>query len=195
MSRNKRAISGQKFRTLISPSPYCIQTDITEKNHKKFGRKIFLKCILPLVYVLLKTSLKNFEHNIASMWNEWHCMAIWIFFGIAFLQDWNENWPFPFLSGYCWVFQICWHTECSILAAASFRILGLWKGLLVKAMVFPVVIYRCESWTIKKAEHQRPDALKLWCWRRLLRVLWTASRSNKSTLKESTLNIHWKDWW
>ena len=58
------------------------------------------------------------------------------------------------------------------------------KVHLVKAMVFPVVMYACESWTIKKAEHQRIDAFELWCWRRLLRVLWTARRSNQSTLKE-----------
>ena len=55
---------------------------------------------------------------------------------------------------------------------------------LVKAMVFPVVVYGCESWTLKKAEHQRSDAFELWCWRRLLRVPWTARRSNQSTLKE-----------
>ena len=53
-----------------------------------------------------------------------------------------------------------------------------------KAMVFPVVLYGCESWTIKKAEHRRIDALKLWCWRRILRVPWTARRSNQSILKE-----------
>ena len=55
---------------------------------------------------------------------------------------------------------------------------------LVKAMVFPVVMYGCEGWTIKQAEHQRIDAFVLWCWRRLLRVLWTARRSNQSILKE-----------
>ena len=55
---------------------------------------------------------------------------------------------------------------------------------LVRAMVFPIVMYGCESWTIKKAESQRIDALKLWCWRRLLRVCWTARRSNQSILKE-----------
>ena len=55
---------------------------------------------------------------------------------------------------------------------------------LVKAMVFPVVKYGCESWTIQKAEHQRVDAFELWCWRRLLRVPWTARRSNQSILKE-----------
>ena len=58
------------------------------------------------------------------------------------------------------------------------------KVYLVKAMVFPVVMYGCESWTIKKAEHPRIDAFELWCWRRLLRVPWTARRSNQSILKE-----------
>ena len=67
------------------------------------------------------------------------------------------------------------------------------KVHLVKATVFPVVMYGCKSWTIKKAEHQRIDAFELWCWRRLLRVPWTARRSNQSILKESVLNIHWKD--
>jgi len=58
------------------------------------------------------------------------------------------------------------------------------KVHLIKAMVFPVVMYECESWTVKKAEHQRIDAFELWCWRRLLRVPWTAGRSNQSILKE-----------
>ena len=58
------------------------------------------------------------------------------------------------------------------------------KVRLVKAMVSPVVMYGCESWTVKKAECQRMDAFELWCWRRLLRVPWTARRSNQSTLKE-----------
>ena len=58
------------------------------------------------------------------------------------------------------------------------------KVHLVKAVVFPVVMYGCESWTIKKAEHQRINAFELWCWRRLLRVPWTARRSNQSILKE-----------
>ena len=58
------------------------------------------------------------------------------------------------------------------------------KVHLVKAMVFPVVMYGCESWTVKKAERQRIDAFELWCWRRLLRVPWTARRSNQSILKE-----------
>ena len=63
----------------------------------------------------------------------------------------------------------------------------------VKAMVFPVVMYGCESWTIKKAEHQRIEAFELWCWRRLLRVPWTARRSNQSILKEISPGCFWKD--
>ena len=68
------------------------------------------------------------------------------------------------------------------------------KGRLVKPMVFPVVMYGCESWTIKKAEWGRIDAFELRCWRRLLRIPWTAKRSNQSILKKSALYIHWKDW-
>ena len=65
----------------------------------------------------------------------------------------------------------------------------LTKVRLVKAMVFPVVVYGCESWTVKKSEHQRIDAFELWCWRRLLRVPWTARRINQSILKEISPGI------
>ena len=68
-------------------------------------------------------------------------------------------------------------------------IILLTKVHLVKAMVFPVVMYGCESWTVKKAERRRIDAFELWCWRRLLRVLWTARRSNQSILKEISPGI------
>ena len=70
----------------------------------------------------------------------------------------------------------------SILKSRDITLLK--KVHLVKVMVFPVVMYGCESWTIKKAEHQRTEAFELWCWRRLLRVPWTARRSNQSILKE-----------
>ena len=65
---------------------------------------------------------------------------------------------------------------------------------IVKAMVFPVVMYGCENWTKKKTERRRIDASELWCWRRLLSVPWTARRSNQSVLREIVLNIHWKNW-
>ena len=68
------------------------------------------------------------------------------------------------------------------------------KVHLVKAMVFPVVMYGYESWTIKKAEHWRIDAFELWCWRRLLKVPWTARRSNQSILKEISAGVLWKEW-
>ena len=66
------------------------------------------------------------------------------------------------------------------------------KVCLVKAMVFPVVMYRCESWTIKKVEGQRIDAFELWCWRRLLRVLWTSRKSNQSIPKETNHEYSWQ---
>ena len=67
------------------------------------------------------------------------------------------------------------------------------KVRLVKAMVFPVVMYGYESWTVKKAECRRIDVFELWCWRRLLRVPWTARRSNQSILKEISLSVLWED--
>ena len=70
----------------------------------------------------------------------------------------------------------------SILKSRDITLLK--KVHLVKAMIFPVVMYGCESWTVKKAEHQKIDAFELWCWRRLLSVPWTARRSNQSILKE-----------
>ena len=66
------------------------------------------------------------------------------------------------------------------------------KVHIVKAMISPVVMYGCECWTINKAEHWRTDASELWCWRRFLRVPWTARRSNQS--RRSVLSVHWKDW-
>ena len=65
---------------------------------------------------------------------------------------------------------------------------------LVKAMVSPAVMYGCENWTMEKVEHWRTDAFDLWCWRRLLRVPWTAKRSNQLIIKEINLSIYWKDW-
>ena len=79
----------------------------------------------------------------------------------------------------------------SILKSGDITLLT--KVQIVKATVFPVVMYAYESWTIKKAECCRTDAFKLWWWKRLLRVPWTARRSNQSILKELTLNIHWRD--
>ena len=80
----------------------------------------------------------------------------------------------------------------SILKSRDITLLT--KVCLVKSVVFPVVMYGCESWTIKKAEHQRIDAFELWCWRRLLRVPWTARRSNQSILKEISPEYSVEGW-
>ena len=79
----------------------------------------------------------------------------------------------------------------SILKSRDITLPG--KVHLVKAMVFPVVMYGCESWTVKKADHRRIDAFELWCWRRLLQVSWNARRSIQSILKRPVLGVHWKD--
>ena len=80
----------------------------------------------------------------------------------------------------------------SILRSRNITLLT--KVHVVKTVVLPVIMYGCESWNIKKAECQRTDTFKLWCWRRLLRVPWVARRANQSTLKEINLDIPWKDW-
>ena len=80
------------------------------------------------VHVLLKPGLENFEHYFASVWDEYNCVVVWIFFGIAFLWDWNENWPFPIL----WPllsFQIYWLIECSTFTASSFKIWNSSTGI------------------------------------------------------------------
>ena len=97
-----------------------------------FGSSAFSKSSLNIwkftVHVLLKPGLENFEHYLASVWDECNCAVAWTFFVIAFLWDWNENWPFPFL----WSLQscpICWHIECSTFTASSFRIWNSSTGI------------------------------------------------------------------
>ena len=103
----------------------CFFYDPVDVGNLISGSPAFSKSILNirkfLVHILLKPSLKNLEHDFASMWDECSCAVVWAFFGIAFLWDWNENWPFQ-SCGHCWVFQICWLIECSIFTASSFRI-------------------------------------------------------------------------
>ena len=80
------------------------------------------------VHVLLKPGLENFEYYFASVWHDCNCEMVWTFFGIAFLWDWNENWPFH-PCGQGWVFQICWHIECSTFIASSFSIWNSSTGI------------------------------------------------------------------
>ena len=118
-------------------------------------------------------------------------MFFWNSLAFSMIQRMLVIWslvPLPFL-------KPAWTSGSSHLDILKSRDVTLpTKVHLVKAVVFPVVMYGCESWTIKKAECQRIDAFELWYWRRLLRVLWTARRSNQSILKEISPNIHWKDW-
>ena len=92
-----------------------------------------------MVHVLLRPGLENCEHYFASVWDECNCAVVWAFFGIAFLWDWNVNWPFP-SCGHCWVFQICWHIECSTFTASSFRIWNSSTGIPSPPLALFIVI-------------------------------------------------------
>ena len=105
----------------------CFFCDPTDVGNLISGSSAFSKSSLDvwnfLVYVLLKPRLENFEHYFAGVWDECNCAVVWALFGIAFLWDWNENWPFR-SCGHCWIFQICWHIECSTFNS----ILGITSG-------------------------------------------------------------------
>ena len=81
------------------------------------------------VHVLLKPSLQDLEHDLASMRNECNCAVVWLFFGIGLLWYWNENWLFQ-SCGHCWVLQICWPIKCNTLITLHFRILNRFGGIL-----------------------------------------------------------------
>ena len=110
----------------------CIFYDPTDVGNLISGSSAFSKSTLNIwkftVQVLLKPCLENFEHYFACVWDECNCAVVWTFFGIAFLWDWNENWPFQSCA-HCWVFQICWHIECSTFTASSFRIWNTSTGI------------------------------------------------------------------
>ena len=102
-----------------------------------------------LVHILLKPSLKDFQHNLASMWNKHNCMVIWKFSGISLLRIGMKTDLFQ-SCGYCWVFQICWHTECCTLAAASFRIWNRSAGIPSPPLALFVVILPKMNLTLPK---------------------------------------------
>ena len=110
----------------------CFFDDPTDIGNLISDSYAFLKTSLNIwkftIHVLLKPGLENFEHYFASVWDECNCLVVSMFFGIAFLWDWNENWPFPFL----WPllsFQICWRIEYSTVRASSFRIWNSSAGI------------------------------------------------------------------
>ena len=110
----------------------CFFDDPVDVGYLISGSSDFFKSSLNVwnfkVHILLKPGLENFEHYIAIVWDECNCAVVRAFFGIAFLWDWNGNWPFPVL----WpllTFQICWHIECSTFTASSFRIWNSSAGI------------------------------------------------------------------
>ena len=101
----------------------CFFHDPADVGNLISGSSAFSKSSLNL-----KPGLENFEHYFTKVWDEYNCAMVWAFFGIVFLWDWNENWPFPVL----WPllgFQICWHIECSTFTASSFRIWNSSTGI------------------------------------------------------------------
>ena len=110
----------------------CFFNDPTDVGNLIPGSSAFSKSSLNTwkftVHVLLKPGLENFEHYFARKWDESNCVVVWTFFGIAFLWNWNENWPFPVL----WPllsFSFCWHIKCSAFTASSFRIWNSSTGI------------------------------------------------------------------
>ena len=96
------------------------------------------------VHILLKPGLENFEHYFTSVWDERNCVVVWAFFGIAFLWDWNENWPFPDL----WPLLSfpCWHIECSTFTASSFRIWNSSIGIPSPLLTMFIVMLPKAAW-------------------------------------------------
>ena len=120
----------------------CFSDDPMDVGNLMSGSSVFYKSSLNIwkfvVHILLKPSLAStvdiVEHYLATVWDECSCAVVWSFFGIAFLWDWNENWPFPVL----WPllsFQICWHIECSTFTASSLRIWNRSTGISSPALV------------------------------------------------------------
>ena len=121
-----------KVETNVFLEPSCFFDDPADVGNLISGSSAFSKTSLNVwkftVHVLLKPGLENIKHYFTSVWDECNCAVVWAFFGIAFLWDWNENWPFPvrwpLLS-----FQIYWHIECSTFTASSFRIWNSSTGI------------------------------------------------------------------
>ena len=124
-TQSKALASSAKQKYMISSNYLVFFYDPMDVDNLISGPSPFSKCSLNiwkfLVHGLLKPSLENFEHYFTSVWDDCNCVVVWAFFGIAFLRDWNENWPFPVL----WpllCFPKCWRIEWSISTASYFRI-------------------------------------------------------------------------
>ena len=123
----------------------CFFHDPADVGNLISGSSAFSKPSLNIwkftVHVLLKPGLENFEHYFTNVWDECNCLIVWAFFGVAFLWDWNESWPFQ-SCGHCWVFQICWNIECSTFTASSFRIWNSSTGIPSSSLALFVVILK-----------------------------------------------------
>ena len=109
----------------------CFFDDPMDVGNLISGSSVFSKSSLNIwkfsVHVLLKSRLENFEHYLASVWDECNCAVVWTFFGVPFLWDWNENWPFQ-SCGHCWVFQICWSELNQIPYDYTVEVTSKFKG-------------------------------------------------------------------
>ena len=128
---------------------FCFFHDPTDAGNLISGSSAFTKLSLSIwkfsVHVLLKPSLKDFKHDRASRWNECNCVVGWTCFGIALLWDWNETDLFE-SGGYCWVFQIFWHLDCSTLTALSLRVLNCSARIPSPSLALFVQCFLRPSW-------------------------------------------------
>ena len=142
----------------------CFFNDPVDIDNLIFGSSAFSKTSMNIrkftVHVLLKPGLENFEHSFTSVWDECNCVVVWAFFGIAFLWDWNENWPSPVL----WPllsFPNCWHIEHDIFTASSFRVWNISTGIPSPPLALFVVMLPKAHWL------QIPGCLALGEWSHL----------------------------
>ena len=128
-----------------------------------------------MVHILLKPSLKGFEHNLASMWNECNGTVVWTFFGIALLWNWNKNWSFPFLWP-LWAIQICWHVEYSTLTASSFKIWDISAEIPSPSLaLFLLILPKSHLTSLSRMSNSRWVTTALWLSGSLRSFLYSSS--------------------
>ena len=128
------------------------------------------------VHILPKPSLKDFEHNLTSMWNECSCMILWIFFDTALLWDWNEKTDLLQSCGHCWVFQTCWHIKCSTFTASSFRIWNSSVGIPSPSLsLFAVMLPKAHLTSHSRMSGSRWVTTPSWLVRSLRPFLYSSS--------------------
>ena len=128
----------------------CFFDDSADVGNLISGSSAFSKTSLNIwkftIHILLKSGSENFENYFTSVWDECSCVVIWAFFGIAFLWNTNENWPFQ-SCGHCWVFQICWHIARSTFTTSSFRIWNSSTGVPSPPLALFIMMLPKAHWT------------------------------------------------